>query len=462
MLAPVEILDQLKERLAETVGTAIPLTGTGFASIVLSLPAVPAVAPQLGGPQFHFVHGHRGETRAGYGFAAEWEAAGPSRLQTLRAAARRLAGSWRQIDLDETGFRGFAMLGFAARAGEPRSGSSNGLPNAMLWLPEVALCTRNGESALVLTSALPAIRSDLLARWTHRLDQLIPALAGSPAGPLHPAPLRRSAEQPDAQGWQRLVQSALARINRRDLEKVVVGRRVRLEGTRRFDHNRLMSALTFLFPSCQVVNLRRGNLSFIAATPERLLTQRGTRVEVDALAGTTPRSPDAAEDQALTAALLSCPKNLHEHRLVVDAVDAALRPCSSRLEVPERPEVMLLNNAQHLWSRVKAEVSPETDLFALAERLHPTPATNGQPRGEASAWLRGADPFERGWYTGAAGIVEPDLSGELWVLLRCAELDGDTAYLYAGAGIVAGSDPLAEWRETEDKLAAMLTALQFA
>jgi menaquinone-specific isochorismate synthase len=104
----------------------------------------------------------------------------------------------------------------------------------------------------------------------------------------------------------------------------------------------------------------------------------------------------------------------------------------------------------------------DTDLFCLAEHLHPTPATNGQPRQQARDWLTRSEPIERGWYTGAAGILEPDLSGELWVLLRCAEVTGDSARLYAGAGIVAGSDPLAEWRETGHKLAAIATALQFA
>ncbi len=104
----------------------------------------------------------------------------------------------------------------------------------------------------------------------------------------------------------------------------------------------------------------------------------------------------------------------------------------------------------------------ETDLLDLAHRLHPTPATNGEPRRAARHWLRLAEPDGRGWYTGAAGVLEPDLSGELWVLLRCAEVTGEEAQLYAGAGIVAGSDPLAEWRETAHKLSAMATALRFA
>jgi menaquinone-specific isochorismate synthase len=200
----------------------------------------------------------------------------------------------------------------------------------------------------------------------------------------------------------------------------------------------------------------------VAATPERLLTLRGKQIEVDALAGTASRAVELHRDGALARALKGCAKNLHEHRLVVDAIREALGRCATDIEAAPEPEVMQLNNAQHLWTRISARSVNGTDVFSLAELLHPTPATNGQPREQACDWLTRSDPFDRGWYTGAAGILEPDLTGELWVLLRCAEVQGQTADLFAGAGIVEGSDPAMEWRETEHKLAAMLTALQFA
>jgi menaquinone-specific isochorismate synthase len=169
-----------------------------------------------------------------------------------------------------------------------------------------------------------------------------------------------------------------------------------------------------------------------------------------------------AGDAALRAALLGSDKNLREHRVVIDAIRAALADCCDGFRVPATPQVMQLTNAQHLWSPISAQPRPGVDLFELAERLHPTPATNGQPRTDAQAWLKGTEPFDRGWYTGAAGLVQPDGTGALWVLLRCARVSGARAELYAGAGIVAGSDPASEWSETEAKLAAMLSALQYA
>jgi menaquinone-specific isochorismate synthase len=380
----------------------------------------------------------------------------------LRAQARRLSASWRHLDPDETGFNGFAMLGFAARPVDAGSSRPSELPDALLWLPEIALCALRGQAALVLTTRLPATSTELLGRWTILLDQTVPALFRPTPAPLRPAPLRRCLDTPNAKDWQRLVRTALDRIAAKELEKVVLARRLRIEGSRHFDLSRLLAALTFFFPSCQIVNIRLGATSFVAATPERLLTLRGNRVEVDALAGTASRAADADRDGALAKALRCSRKDLHEHRLVVQAICEALGHSASRIEAPPQPEVMQLNNAQHLWTRISATLDAQTDVFALAERLHPTPATSGEPRRDASAWLQRTDSFQRGWYTGAAGTIEPDLTGELWVLLRCAELRERTADLYAGAGIVEGSDPSMEWRETEHKLAAMLTALQFA
>jgi len=462
MLAPLDTLHRLTASLREALAAGAGACGTRVLSIALELPQAPAMAPRVAGPQFHLVHGHRDELRAGYGIAGEWRAAGPQRLAVLRGQAHRLARSWTHLDPDETGYSGFAFLGFGAQPLREGSQSAERLPNALLWLPEIALHRRHGRAALILTARLPAPANAVLDRWTRLLERLVPGLAQPAPGPLRPAPLRRTLDTPTPAGWQHLVQAALERIAARGLDKVVLARRLRVEGSRPFDLGRLMTALTFLFPSCQVLDIRRGDTSLVAATPERLLTLRGNRVEVDALAGTTTRATEAGRDGALARALRQSPKDLHEHRLVIRGICEALGQCGARLQVPPRPEVMQLTNAQHLWTQISATLETKGDIFELAERLHPTPATNGEPRAQASAWLREHATCERGWYTGAAGILEPDLNGELWVLLRCAEIRGRIADLYAGAGIVEGSHPALEWQETEHKLAAMLTALQFA
>ncbi|MBK1716282.1 isochorismate synthase [Thiocystis violacea] len=462
MLQPLHVLEQLKARLRETFGN-LPLDQrAGPVSLILELPHGLANAPDLPGPRFHFGHNHRGDLRAGYGIAGEWRSQGPERLQRLRAIARTLSADWRQYDPDETGFSGFGMLGFAASPNPAPNAEAEPLPNALFWVPELALTSHAGQAALVLTTRGPTDRDALLARWEGWLDRVVPLLDQPALDPLTPAHLEPGDSTPGLDDWRELVFAALDEIDSERIEKVVVCRRLRLQGHRRFDLTRLNAALSYLFPSCQVINIRRYAASFVAATPERLFTQRRDRVEADAIAGTACRAEDADRDAAITRGLQTCEKNLREHRVVAEAVTEALSHCCRHLEPPDGPRILQLNNAQHLWSLVRGELNPGVDVFELAERLHPTPATNGQPRREARAWLHANEPIERGWYTGAAGIVEPDLTGELWVLLRCARILDRTADLYAGAGIVAGSDPMSEWRETEHKLAAMSTALQFA
>lgn len=476
VLAPLQLLEQLKARLAEGIA-ALPLaTGTsadhqasdqslaaeqGLVSLLLALPRLPNALPQLAGPQFQFRHVHRNELRAGYGVAAEWEADGADRLQRLAAYGRALHEQWYRLDLDETGFDAFAMLGFAASA-DSSPVIEDHLPNALLWVPEIGVRASDSAAVLVLSAPRGSDQQRLLQRWSAALEALVPDLYRPVEGPRMAASLKREFAEPHRPAWIELVNAALQAIGDGDLQKVVLSRRLDLAGTRCFDVDRLLGALSCLFPSCQVMNLRRNGSSFVAATPERLLSQQGREIEVDAIAGTVGRNEDSAADTALGQALQASDKNLREHRFVIDAICDALAPCCGAMEVPAEPQLMQLSNAQHLWSPIRARANEGVDLFELAERLHPTPATNGQPRHEASAWLQQAEPFERGWYTGAAGTLEPDLSGELWVLLRCARVCGNRAELYAGAGIVAGSDPATEWDETEAKLRAMLSALQYA
>jgi salicylate biosynthesis isochorismate synthase len=462
MLSPTAILDQLEARLADALAT-LPLDGEdgSLLSLLLALPRPPAAAPRLdaGAFQFHFQRADRGELHAGYGEAARWETEGPARFETLADAAAGLG--WLNSDPDETGFEPFAMLGFASLDGAAQADAAD-LPNALLWVPEVGLECRDHEAALVFSTPLPAHRDDVQERWTRTLRRLIPALFRRPEGPRPPAPVTADASIPDAAAWTRLVQATLARIDAGDMEKVVLSRRLDVAGQRAFDIPRLLGALECLFPSCQVLSLTRGGRTFCAATPERLLRLGRDGLEVDALAGTALRAAGSAEDAALRDALLNCAKNLREHRVVIDAIRAALADCCDDITAPPRPEVMQLNNAQHLWSAVSARPRADTSLFDLAARLHPTPATNGQPRAAARAWRERNEPFSRGWFTGAAGIWRRDGSGELWVLLRCALVQEARATLYAGAGIVAGSEPDAEWREIDAKLSAMLSALQYA
>ena len=454
------LFDQLRARLIEQA-PRLPLTAApGLSSLILALPRAPATLPPGQGAQFQFIrtHGHR--VQAGYGIAAQWQASGEQRLQQLAAVARTWQRQWTRLDVDDSGFDAVAMLGFAASG---HALDAEPLPNALLWIPEVALIAEEDHAALVFTAQHPADRAQLLTRWLTQLESLVPWLDEPIIGLRLATEPQRESALPDQSEWNRLVLSALEQIAAGTFAKVVLSRRLTVRSSHRFDIPRLLGALNCLFPSCQIVNLRYNGSNLIAATPERLCRLQGAQLEVDAIAGTAPRGETPDCDAVLTRELLASDKNQREHRFVVEAIRQAIADCcATPLQIPVAPQIMQLSNAQHLWSPMQSTLSATVDLFDLAERLHPTPATNGQPRDAARDWLQQVEPFSRGWYTGAAGILTPDLSGELWVLLRCAQISADRAELYAGSGLVAGSDPADEWEETEAKLGAMLTALQFA
>ncbi|MCA1691448.1 MAG: chorismate-binding protein, partial [Actinobacteria bacterium] len=167
----------------------------------------------------------------------------------------------------------------------------------------------------------------------------------------------------------------------------------------------------------------------------------------------------SADDRRLTSALRSSPKELDEHRFVVEDVRRRLDPLCRSISV-NGPQVVGLSSVTHLATSVAGRLrSPPPSALALAGHLHPTPAVGGQPRDVALATIAELEGFDRGLYAGPVGWVDSRGDGDWAVALRCASVDGRRAVLSAGAGIVAGSDPDAEWAETQAKLEPMLRAL---
>jgi isochorismate synthase EntC len=161
---------------------------------------------------------------------------------------------------------------------------------------------------------------------------------------------------------------------------------------------------------------------------------------------------------AASAALVASQKDRREHDLVVDAIRAALADCAE-VDAPAAPHVRVLRHVVHLHTPFRARLREPRHVLELAARLHPTPAVGGTPRELAIDWIRSREPVARGWYAAPVGWFDLDGNGELAVAIRSGVLAGNRAHLWAGAGIVAGSDPDRELAETEIKLRAMLGAL---
>jgi len=196
-----------------------------------------------------------------------------------------------------------------------------------------------------------------------------------------------------------------------------------------------------------------------AARPERLV-RLGRQAESLVLAGTIARGRSAEEDEANERALTESTKDAHEHRLAVESARSVLESVAIETDVEPAPHLLRLANVSHLATRLTAWLpSPPPSAVRLATSLHPTAAVGGTPREEALALIRSLEAAPRGRYAGPVGWMDGDGDGEFALALRCAQLDGRTARLWAGAGIVAESVPAAETAETAAKFDAVLTAL---
>jgi len=342
-------------------------------------------------------------------------------------------------------------------------------PDGRLVLPELMIeldgsrCTVSAVCRVGAGSDLEALRQRLLHRVVE-LQQLPPimprdAAEESPGEGIDAAPeYRARADRPPAD-YRARVAAALSAIAGGQFEKVVVARSVRLAHTGGFDPVRLLDALRANHPSCTIFAVAAGQSAFVGATPERLLRLHDRRLETAALAGTAPRGRKPEEDACLGGELVESKKEQAEHAAVVRALADALRPHCEALFVPESPRLRRLEGIQHLETPIRATLAHDLSVLALLPRLHPSPAVGGAPRNAALAWLEHNEGLDRGWYAGPVGWVDADGDGEFCVALRSALLQGDAARFYAGAGIVEGSLPESELRETRLKLRTLLGPL---
>ncbi|WP_414902392.1 isochorismate synthase [Sphingomonas flavalba] len=282
--------------------------------------------------------------------------------------------------------------------------------------------------------------------------------AGAPAQPVHVT------ETPPAPVYADMVNAALARIDgagAAGLSKVVLSRALRIEMDGPADPVAIAQRLLNDTSVTVFLATLQDDKAIVGATPELLLSRRGLDIVSHPLAGSMPRSPDPVADRAAADALLRSDKDRREHELVVEAVFDTLAPYCAELSARQGTGLRSTATVWHLGTRIEGRLKSEDAPSAavLAALLHPTPAVGGYPRQDALATIRELETYSRGYYAGAVGWVDEKGDGEWHVSLRCAQIDGRTVTLHAGAGIVAGSDPAAELAETAAKFRAMLGAL---
>lgn len=322
-------------------------------------------------------------------------------------------------------------------------------PSVGLMVPEVVLIEDEVGAHLQLNSLGPVYRP--------RVERFVRACEAAPARTRVTIPF---ALEPDGsrEAWAAQVAQGLGAIEAGRVGKVVLSRRQRVVAQAPFTSTDLLVNLIDGPARGCVVLYRYADVFFCGCTPELLVRKRGDEVESMCLAGTCPTSEDEAERARLADELLHDGKNLREHAFVVDFVRQVFERTCYDVRIPDHPEIMALPNVQHLHTPARARLIGGRTLLDLAAQLDPTPALSGAPVGEALMLIRQIEPYARGLYGGAAGYVRADGDGELRVALRTGVFDGHCGYVYAGCGIVAGSDADSEYEETGMKMRAVLSA----
>jgi menaquinone-specific isochorismate synthase len=371
-----------------------------------------------------------GEGIVGWGEAARIVV--PGAEDRFARAGQWLGDLFSAADIDDSvRLPGTGPVAFGGFSFDPKSSDS------VLIVPKAVLGRRGGQAWLTTIG--------------NAADP--PSLLRSP---LPPSRVSWSDGTLTAPQWQRAVAAAVERIREGRLGKAVLARDLRAYADRPIDIRVLLGRLADRFPACYTFACA----GLVGATPELLVRRVGDRVDSFVLAGTTARGTSPADDAARGAALLSSAKDREEHAYAAEMVSGALAPLCTELDMPAEPELFTLANVIHLATPVHARLERRRSVFDVVAALHPTPAVCGTPTPVAMDLIRELEVMDRGRYAGPVGWVDARGDGEWGIALRCAEIDGPQARLFAGCGIVADSVPESELAEAQAKFRVMQYALE--
>ena len=385
----------------------------------------------------------RGSGLAARGEAARLEIAGGDERTTSVTAAQEALGAMGGDD--DVGLPGTGPVAFGALPFDPSAPGTLVVPS---WAVGRADDGTGWGTPVAGEGAEPPAAGA-------RLAEALTEGSGPPAPDAEPSAFSvRPVRNPAA--WCASVREATERMATTELHKAVLAREVVIEADVPIDPVTILERLRRAYPGCMISSID----GMVGASPELLVSRTGDVVRSHPMAGTTPRGGDPTADARLAATLLASAKDRHEHQLTIDMVHDTLLPFCSYLDAEAEPSVVPVANVQHLATMVEGRLSaPAASVLELMAALHPTPAVCGVPRDRALATIAELEQLDRGRYAGPVGWVDGAGNGRWAVGLRCAELDGTRARLFAGNGIVEDSDPVTELAETRAKLQALLGAI---
>jgi menaquinone-specific isochorismate synthase len=408
-------------------------------------------------PPHHFFFEYQDRCLMGLGKAIQFEVECRDRFSRTRAwidEVVRHSLTYSSPAAPATGCRFFCNFSFFEQ-------DKTHLPKAAVLLPRWQIEQHQGQTVAVVNVVFH--KDFMTTREVHALWQewqelrslqwTLPTLAA-----LAPQQLQLREIEP-LQVFEQAVRSALDSIAAGHLDKVVLGRVLDVTAPQPFHVVGSLQALRGRYPDCYIFSTScHGDQTFLGASPERLLQVSNGQLQTEALAGSAPRGQTDAEDLRFATQLLHSAKEAREHQLVIDFILQRLDQLGIATQV-SLPRLLQLSNIQHRHTPIQGQVPAAVHVLDILAALHPTPAVAGFPRELACEQIRRYESFERGLFAAPIGWVDAQGNGEFAVGIRSALLQGNQARLFAGAGIVAGSDPAKELSEVQLKLQALLSTL---
>lgn len=260
--------------------------------------------------------------------------------------------------------------------------------------------------------------------------------------------------------WQLNVESILQHINTGQVNKVVIARMIEYSLNRLPDFKHFANRLKQEYPSSYIFIHKQKSSIFFGASPEKLFKINRNQIETEALAGTVKRGETFQEDELLSKIFSDDRKELAEHQSVVNYIVNKLSDFAMDISYDTLPKIKKLKYIQHLWTPIKARLNPNSSVFSIIDKLHPTPAVCGEPKEEAIQIIKELENFDRGLFTGIIGWYNKNGLGVFTVAIRSGLIKENKLLLFAGCGIVEGSTPEQEYRETELKLKSILSLFE--
>ena len=394
----------------------------------------------------------------GLGEAGRVVASGPGRFAAVRQKAAVLLSRIDQSS--QSGIEPILLGGFSFSPDRCEGSEWQTLGDALFRLPRWTYRV-DGESAHLLGVIERGADPATVARFTAERETLLALLsdlasvrtsaASSPASDLVAAGEQPPGVMASCEYWDAGTKDILEAIATGELTKVVQARRQTIPLAEGRGIAEVLEGLAPHGPTATRFAICEGGTAFVGASPERLVCKRGLSVSTEALAGTAASGGHES--------LLRSNKDLREQRLVVEEIVRALRPLCAHMDVPEEPQARTLRGLVHLVTPITGSLREPCHVLDLVEVMHPTPAVGGVPRGPALRWIDGNESSPRGWYAAPFGWIDRHGDGDFLVALRSSLLEGGRAHLYAGAGIVEGSDPSREYAEVELKFETMRAAV---